>query len=59
MKSRRMGLEGTWVVCAGRKMHTGFEWENHKVRDNLEDTVVAGRIILRYLKNRTGVAGED
>jgi len=49
-----MGLEGTWVVCAGRKMHTGFEWENHKVRDNLEDTVVAGRIILRYLKNRTG-----
>jgi hypothetical protein len=45
-----MGLEGTWDVCAGREMHTGFEWENHKERDNLQDTVVAGRIILRYLK---------
>jgi hypothetical protein len=37
-------------MCAGRELHNGLEWENHKLRDNLEDTVVAGRIILRYLK---------
>ena len=36
------GVEGNeyWVLM-----------ENHRERDNLEDTVVVGRIILKYFKN--------
>jgi len=31
-------------------MDTGFWWGNHRERDNLEDTVVVWRIILKYTK---------
>jgi hypothetical protein len=32
-----------------REMDTGLWWGNHRERDNLEDTVVVGRIILKYI----------
>ena len=44
-------MQGTRGVWGRREMHTGFWLENHKERDNLEDTVVVGRIILKYNKN--------
>jgi hypothetical protein len=59
MKSRTMGCAGN-VGCVGRReMDTGFWWENHRERDNLEDTVVVGRIILKYFKNGNGGGGVD
>jgi len=32
-------------------MHAGFWLETHREIDNLEETVVVGRIILKYNKN--------
>jgi hypothetical protein len=30
-------------------VHTGFWWENLKVRDHLEDPGIDGRIILKWI----------
>jgi hypothetical protein len=38
-------------VWGRRKMDTGFWLENHRERENLEVTVVDGRILLKYFKN--------
>jgi hypothetical protein len=35
------GVEGKWIL--------GFSGGNHRERDNLEDAVVVGRIILKYI----------
>jgi hypothetical protein len=37
------------LALAAKEVHTEFEYENLKARDNMEDLVVDGRIILKGL----------
>jgi len=49
MKSRRMRWAGR-IACMGRgEVYKGFWWVNLRERDYLEDPLVGGRIILRWI----------
>lgn len=41
-----------------RKVHTGFSYESLKERDQCEDAVIGGRIILKWSLGKEG-EGED
>jgi hypothetical protein len=42
---------GTCGIWERNEMHTGFWWVNLKKRDNLQDLVVHGSIILKLVMN--------
>jgi hypothetical protein len=48
----------SYVVCVRKECILGL-FESESERDNLEDTVVVGRIILNYFKNGNGRDGLD
>jgi hypothetical protein len=40
-------------------IHKGFRWESKKQRDNWEDLVVDGKVILRWVLGKYGMDGMD
>ena len=49
-------MGGTCSMYAGKKeVYTGFWWGNLRERDHLEDPVIDGRIILRWIFRRWDV----
>ena len=52
-------VQEMWHVWGGMEIHTGFQQETLRERDNLEDTVVVGMITLKYFKNEIGGGGVD
>jgi hypothetical protein len=49
IKSRRMRWHSMWHIWGRGEMCTGFWWRNLRERDNLGDTGIGGRIILKLI----------
>ena len=52
----RMGQVGHVARMVREEVHTGLWWENLRERDHLEDPVVDGKIILRWIRKWDGGA---
>jgi hypothetical protein len=55
IKSRKIKWAGYVALIGERRGNTGVWWENLRERDRLGDTVVDGRIILRWIFRRWDV----
>jgi hypothetical protein len=59
MKSERMKWEGNVASVGRRGMHIRFWLENQKEGDHYNELQVGGRIILKWILDRSGRYGLD